>query len=569
MKNKELQKLLRKNNSNSGFTLTELLVGLIMGTIVIGGLGFGLVTLLRNTQTQTAFSEARNESARALDFISDEVKRAVEIDNTSIRANGFDTTNRTVVFALNIPEVNSDVDIDEDTNLLGVDNNTTTSERIVYFLQNVNTMTGTPWQGPLVLHRWGPPLDASGEYTDEAWQVEALIDGIDDTQLANSAIQCAAGQDTTPDNPSGFYACIQDDDQDAFVEDDATADTNGDGEINELDDDDVDGIGISAQLYLTSGVDIGRDNNDTYTANTQVVARARVAPDENSNNFVSFITSYRTLGAVYGCNPTGSGTDWQMRTDFINDPRNPDSEAGNRNKRWVHQVDRQPQPIRVDITNNLEINSIPVGATNCISSGGSDAGGDVSFINESLTADGLEPVYYNDGSGNNIYTDENGVPLPSNANPIFQGEANNPTGGDVYHRVSHTIDFEDPTTYNGYSNNNSDVFVGNGSASQVLFLRPGDTVPDNPGYDADADAATTNNNQQSLREFLAAKGYLNADNTVRSIEDHKISPGNFIKTDERIVIFEVGQTDPAHPGFDRQDNIFILTNDIFAKDAPD
>ena len=530
MKNKELQKLLKINKSNSGFTLTELLVGLVMGTIVIGGLGFGLVNLLQNTQNQTARSEAKNNSARALDFITDEVKRAIAIENTSANANGFNNADRTVVFALDIPEVNGDSDPDGDGNLFGVDDDITTPERIVYFLESSDD---TNWKGPLVLNRWGPAFDDNGDYTDGAWQTEALIDGISDTTLTAGAIQCDAGQITTPAAPAGFYACIQG--------------------------------GISAQLYLTSGIEIGRTdeyNNkilDTYTANTQVVARARTAPGDNSDNFTSYTMSYKTLGAVYGCDPSGSGTNWQMRTDFINNPSDPDSEEGNRNKKWVHQENRQPQPIKIDTDSNLTINSIPVEpeSTNCISKGGNGAEGGVTYNNESLTEAGLESVYYTNGSGQYTEADETTL-LPSGANPIFNPE---------YHKVSHTIDFDNPVTYNGYTDSNNDIYVGNGSGSTVLFLRPGDLVPADPGYDADDDAGTADNNQKSLREFLTEKGYLNADNTVRGADEAHL--GNHIGKDERIVIFEVGQTDLSHPGFDRQDNIFILSSDVFAKDAPD
>ena len=355
MKNKELQKLLKINKSNSGFTLTELLVGLLMGTIVVGGLGFGLVNLLQNTQSQTARSEAKNNSARALDFITDEVKRAIAIENTSANANGFDNADKTVVFALDIPEVNGDSDPDGDGNLFGVDDDTTTPERIVYFLESSD---GTNWEGPLVLNRWGPPFGDNGDYTDGAWQTQALIDGISDTTLTAGAIQCDPGQTTTPASPAGFYACIQDE--------------------------------ISAQLYLTSGIGVGRTEEnkkkiiDTYTANTQVVARARTAPGNNSNNFISYTMSYKTLGAVYGCNPSGSGTNWKMRTDFINDPSDPNSEEGNRNKKWVHQENRQPQPIKIDTGSNLTINSIPVepDSPGCISKGGNGAQGDITYNNE-------------------------------------------------------------------------------------------------------------------------------------------------------------------------------------------
>ncbi|MEM9510066.1 MAG: hypothetical protein AAGA16_20675, partial [Cyanobacteria bacterium P01_E01_bin.35] len=199
MKNKEFQELLRKNNSNSGFTLMELLIGLFMSIFVVGALGFGLMQVLRTTQSETSKVAARNETSRALDFISDEVKRASTIENDSTNATGFSlTAAKTVVLALNIPEVNTSA-------TLGSDGDATTEERIVYFLQSA---TGTNWQGPLVLYRYGPPLDANGNYTNAAWDEEALIDGIDDTVINGSP--CDAGDILSPDiaTASGFHACI-------------------------------------------------------------------------------------------------------------------------------------------------------------------------------------------------------------------------------------------------------------------------------------------------------------------------------------------------------------------------
>ena len=298
----------------------------------------------------------------------------------------------------------------------------------------------------------------------------------------------------------GFYACLNDDDGDDVVEtadsngdgfvlavardvdgdgtieaaDTATADinldgaidsddldVNQDGNIDAEDNADADGLTITAQLFFTGGTDaVGSADDGNYAAQTQVVARSRVAPNNNSDSFASYIMSYKTLGAVYGCNPNGNGgngSDWQMRTDFINDSSNPDSEQGNRNKKWVHDPDRQPQPIKIDTTNNLTIHSIPIGdgTPDCISKGGKNPVDNISYANEDLTEDGMESVYYQDTNGK--YTDGDGNILAAGADPIFK---NNPALGDgsVIHSVSHTIDFTDPTTYNGYTDNNDDIY---------------------------------------------------------------------------------------------------------------
>ncbi len=591
MKNKELQKLLKKNKSqlNTGFTITELLVGVIMSTIVVGALGWGVMQVLNITQSQTSKSKIRSESSRAFSFISDELRRAqsIEVDTSNGNLSTIDNPltpdiNEEVAPSFSLPSGGKTILAMTIPNV---------SERVIYYTAKPNNDI---WRGPLVIYRWGPALNADGSYspasmTDPAsWQAQALIDKIDDVE-----------QTTTCNNESvtykGFYACVTDDDGDGIVETadsnndrfvlvanedidgdgtdelgdtaaidvngDATIDTedldmNQDGVVDSEDNADSDGLGISAQLFFTGETyAIGTEDDGNYAKEAQVVARARTAPGNNSASFTSYSMSYKTLGAVYGCNPTGTPPEWTMRTDFINDSSNPNSEEGNRNKKWVHDPDRQPQPIKIDTTNNLTINSIPIGdgIPDCISKGGKASGDSITYANEDLTQNGMESVYYNDGTN---YTDGNGNVLPSGSDPIFKD--NSALGdGSVIHRVSHTIDFEDPVTYNGYSDGNNDFYVGNGPASRVLFLRPGDIVPADPGYDPD-DNMTTDNDQKSLREFLEVKGYMETGtNKVKNID-----------TNERIVIFEVGQTDTTHPGFDRQDNIFILSSDAFAKDAP-
>ena len=520
MKNKEFQKLLKKNKfkSNSGFTLTELLVGVIMSTIVIGGLGWGVMQVLNITQSQTSKSATRNEASRAFSFISDELKRAesLEVNTSSVNLSTVDNaatpdidetvapsftlpTGGTTILAMNIPNV---------------------PQRVIYY---VAPPQSDIWRGPLVIYRWGPALNADGSYSETSidddtdpdnWQAQALIDKVDNTSRTTTCNGSSVSY-------QGFYACV--------------------------DDPDGDGLGISAQLFFTGGTDaIGSEDDGNYAAETQVVARARTAPATNTDTFSSYTMSYKTLGAVYGCK-LGS-PDWEMRTDFINNPSNPDNEDGNTNKKWKHDPTRQPQPIKIDTSKNLIISSIPINRPNakCISKGG-DAPVDGGTYENHKMKEG-DSAYYQDEDGNYTLADKT-TPLPKGTDPIFREEL---------HRVTHTVDFDNPVTYNGYTDDNNDVYVGYGSDSTVLFLRPGDIVPENPGYDPDDNSDTSEDSQKSLREFLEEKGYMDA-STNEVIK---------INQNERIVIFEVGQTDSSHPGFDRQDNIFILSSDVFAKDAP-
>ena len=464
MRNKEFQKLLKKHKSNSGFTLTELLVGLFMSIFVVGALGFGLMTVLRTTQSETSKVAARNETSRALDFISDEIRRSESIGTTGT---GFTpATGQTVVLALNIPGYTNDV---------------------VYYLES----SSGNWEGPQVLYRWGPPLNANGEYTSGTYQSQALIDGIDDTTIATSP--CATGETLTPSSASGFYACIN-------------------------------AANTAAQLYMTGETKTALDNDDTYTADTKAVSRASAAPANNSSNFVAYTMSYRTLGAVYNCNPS-DGSMWKMRTDFGNNPGD-----FNDTTSWIHQDNRQPQPIQIDTSNDLTITSVPVDptATDCLSKGDETATGNA---NTEDLLDYRDPSIFPDG-----------------------------------HTVSHTIRFVDEsdiTTADNWHTFNGDPKTGSRDEPDVkgdgtvLMFKNGSTISDSLiGYDYDNNSS---GDQDSLGKFLLDKGYATYDSGTNLYTVANLN------SNERIMAVEVGQDDPTHPGFDVQDSIFILSSDVFAK----
>ena len=525
MKNQEFQKLLKKNRSkfNSGFTLTELLVAVIMSTFVIGALGFGLMTVLRTTQSEGSRTAARNETSRALDFVSDEMRRAqaIEVDLSSANlasvASGYTPprggspeVDGTPVLALQIPGV---------------------SQRVIYSV--AKPKTNQPWKGPLVIYRWGPALKADGTYSESGdkrvdnpggWTHEALVDGVSDEE---QTIACGG----TNVNYKGFFACAVDDD--------------GDGVAGEPED--SDGQAIAAQLYFTGGTITAGGESSTYSADTKAVARARTAPGNKSEDLKSYTVSYKTLGAVYGCDQFGSM--WTMRTDFINAPDDPDNESANDNKKWVHKPNRQSQPIKIDTSRNLEISSVPIISSNCISRGGDRAVNGQTYTNSTLTEE--SSIYEKDDSGN--YVLEGGKPKLA-------------TG---VHRVKHTIDFDDPATYNGYETDNINVSDGT-----VVFLRKGSIVPGNIGYDPDNNSDNndaSDGDQRSLGEFLADP---DPDVTGEPVYARKVGD-NYeiinISDSERIIAFEVGQESTAtnQPGFDLQDNIFILTSDVFSKKTQD
>ena len=545
MKNKEFYKLLKKNKSNSGFTLTELLVGLFMSIFVIGALGFGLMTVLATSQSENSKVKARTENSRALDFISDEVRRARTIETDETNAPRFTISGAIVVLALDIPIINDDVTLDTDSDA------TVKDERVIYYLKD----SSTPWKGPLVLYRWGPPLDANGEYspktggTSNHWAAQALLDGINDKPIASSVLteSCPSPGLVAPvaDSPRGFYACI------------TGANT--------------------AQLFLTGQTKTASGRyDDTQTNDSQVVARAREALDDRTDENDSISWSVRGLDGALGC----KGTDtWDMRTDFGNNPDNPDDTT-----KWVQKRDgaRQPQPIAIKTEERLVVTGSAVNGTGCLNS--------------------------------------------ARGNPDKTG-ADNELLSSYTNKVWHEINFDDPTTFNGDHKDgtyNDSLVAGTDpvdrSREAVQFFKRGSSIPKYGGYDADKDGVIdpAEGDQKTLGQFLFDKGlaipldggdpndkdtefkiltslnkpnddededtdltaYLNSisDNSARIAEQNRLT---LLGKDQRIVGMEIGQKYPdknndgitlplnadntagKNSGFDLQDNIFVVTSKVF------
>lgn len=237
MKNSLKRSLVRYGSA--GFTLTEILIAASIGSIVIGAAGFGLVTMAGNSKTATAKVDGRTEIHRATEFISNEIRRANNIESPADATaalsdvdsfkSGFSASlpaNTKAVLALDVP---------------GVD------EEVIYFVAD----KVSPWEGPKVVYRFGPDLNASGEYTNannpSSWQVQPLIDKIDETQVSNTWT-CPNGGNLSPSsNGAGFYACVSPD-------------------------------GNVAQLYLNGAIEVANKANEVYQANTQAFARADDAP---------------------------------------------------------------------------------------------------------------------------------------------------------------------------------------------------------------------------------------------------------------------------------------------------
>ena len=565
MKNKEFYKLLKKNKfkPNSGFTLTELLVGLIMSTIVIAGLGWGLMQILRTTKTETSKIASRSETSRAFNFIADEVKAAqtIEVDMSS--------TNLSIKDDTSTPDINEEVAPDfelpdggEVRLALRVPN---VSQRIIYFV--APPKNSSPWKGPLVIYRWGPGLDSDGNYITDStsasrvnnptgWKNEALIDGVSNESLTAS---CDADGDGTAEDVSykGFYACVVDDDGDGVTEDDATIDTNGDGVVDAKDGADTDGVSITAQLYFAAET----EDAGVYKTDSQVVARARVAPLRKPGTRELTPVYFESLRPQYGRNINNDPDTpcWTVRNDFGqgSDPTAlPDSDDPNRLQNtmtWIHEENRQPQPLNIDRSKPFTIVASAFGGLNpvCLARGNKY---------QRVWDDDTESYRFVDSNPDDDieYTEDDTLKIPADGSEQIHT---------YEHKVWHTIDFSDPDTFNGNETSNADVdrsaaenspAEGTVGAGEVRVYRNGDSVDDFLGYDADN---TGDRDQDSIKQFLIDEGY---------VSDGKL----VLEPNQRIISFEIGQdnegTEKApNPGFDLQDNIFLMTSDAFLSSNSD
>lgn len=221
------------SSQKAGFTLTELLLAASLTSVVIGAATFGLVAMLGDYTSKDTKLVQQRDLHRAIDFMAEEVRRAVNIERDAAIA--FNEAKNTPGLRFN-PPANAKAVLALD--LPGV------ADEIFYYV--TEPKSSSPWLGPQVIYRFGPNLNRRGAYTNASdptrWTVEPLVDRIDDTAIAPS---CANGDiPNPPDGVKGFYACV-----------------NPTGEL--------------VQIYLNS---TSADGTEQYSATTQVFIRAEDAP---------------------------------------------------------------------------------------------------------------------------------------------------------------------------------------------------------------------------------------------------------------------------------------------------
>jgi hypothetical protein len=182
-----------KHLSNSGFTLTDLLIAAGLTTAVVAAAGAGMASMIDSSTVANSKSERRVELNRSLDFISSEVRQAQSIVTDAAGAadptdfsNAGVTGTATKVLMVNLPNAGAPV---------------------VYYIATPRNNT---WAGPKVVYRWGPKFNASGDYdsigTPSNWESVPIIDKIQESDASATAPSCPTGW--TRSGTFGFSACV-------------------------------------------------------------------------------------------------------------------------------------------------------------------------------------------------------------------------------------------------------------------------------------------------------------------------------------------------------------------------
>jgi hypothetical protein len=240
----------RRRSSGQGFTLTELLVSLIMGTLIMGSLLYLVVELLGVNAKEESLTRVQQDTRRALDYMSREVQEAVFVyaNPTDVTAQLTDVgTLGTAVMAF---WKLSDIEIleptaagtktalgtcptgkDEECGILRL--RQSGYSLVVYFVQT-NNAAGI-WAGPrrIIRYELSPyahvgTLTLNTGYRDptlpgnsfESWtratgsattdgDSAVLTDGIDAHNATATGVACPSGLTAFPTtNANNFFTCI-------------------------------------------------------------------------------------------------------------------------------------------------------------------------------------------------------------------------------------------------------------------------------------------------------------------------------------------------------------------------
>ena len=511
MKFYQLQKIINQPKKSSGFTLAELLIGALVGTIVVSAAGWGLIQMLDVTLEDADETERRAEISRAMDFVSDEIRQAKKVWNN--HPDTADIADSTTVFELQIPDVTGDGNDDF----------------ITYYIKEGTYFDSSKWRGPQVLYRRGPVLNADGEYTTSISTGDVLIDSLQKRPTPG----CAGTVFPTPVSGEvpGFAVCL---------ENPVITDVNTDG-INETNSE-------IAHLYF-SGVFSSDINSGTYWADSKTFARANedinvaaIVPDKSvattttsgggcsvQNNAVvcpqPTIVSIRSLESAYACD--AAGTNWKMKTEV---KIGTDDGTGNVTDASPDILDENNSSATVSLGTNDSIQVIS------------------------------DPYLGNSWSNPDTASENNCL----NSSNIV--DSNNTNQVKVLDVTSNTFFSRDG--FNDGTNQQASVFEILNREGLVL-TKEQILSGKNRRYQIEDDGSTITIKELQVDDEGNESYQETTDYKIANIDgiDYLLTSNDEyvldVEKDQQLFLylFEIGQSDPNQSGFDQQDNIVLITTE--------
>ncbi len=196
-----LQKKSAHRRLQAGFTITEVLLAGLMMLIAVLVSGIGVINLLRSNYRANADSEIQNNLNRTLEFVSDEVRRAKIIPDSeaAIMTDKLPEGARAVLAFQILNPSNPGQFL---------------PNQLVYYTTSPGPESSLT--GPRILWRYGPNLDANGNYITPAdvatWISSPVTDRLAAPAPAPDGI-CPEDFNLIAVNPNpvvdGFYACVR------------------------------------------------------------------------------------------------------------------------------------------------------------------------------------------------------------------------------------------------------------------------------------------------------------------------------------------------------------------------